>query len=97
MGLTHWSLVGTEVSDQSNIVLGFRAMTIGNSGNPNCGAVDFVASLSQSTLSGPMELYNERFAAGGSDTLTSASCAPVPTSVEPVTKGQKDQIGNRGE
>ena len=93
-GLTHWPLVGTEVSDKEKIVLGFRAMTVDA---PGCGAVDLIVSLSPRTLSGQLQLHNDRNNFSNTTTLTQAPCVPVPllaTRAAPVTGGQKDEAGN---
>jgi hypothetical protein len=93
-GLTHWPLIGTEVSDKEKIVLGFRAMTVDA---PGCGAVDLIVSLNQRTLSGQMQLHNDRNNFSNTTTLTHAPCVPVPSlaaSAAPVTGGQKDEAGN---
>jgi hypothetical protein len=93
-GLTHWPLVATEVSDRQKIVLGFRAMTVAASG---CGAVDYIASVSQSALNGPLQLHNDRNNFSNTSTLTPASCAVVPlvaTATAAVARGQKDRLGN---
>lgn len=95
-GLTHWPLVATEVSDRQKIVLGIRALTVDAAG---CGAVDYIASVSQSGLSGPLQLHNDRNNFSNTSTLTPAPCAVVPliaTAAAAVAGGQKDKAGNSG-
>jgi hypothetical protein len=95
-GLTHWPLVGTNVSDREKIVLGFRAMTVDAA---DCGAVDVIASLRRSNLTGPLQLHNDRNNFSNTNTLTPAPCVAVPAfaaSAAPVGAGQKDQTGNTG-
>jgi hypothetical protein len=89
-GLTHWPLVGTEVSDQQTIVLGFRAMTVDAA---NCGAVDFIIPLSQNTLTGPLQLHNDRTNSSNTDTLIPAPCVSVPLQAAPAA-AEKDKFGN---
>jgi hypothetical protein len=93
-GLTHWPLVGAEVSDRQKIVLGFRAMTVAAR---RCGALDFIVPLSQATLTGPLQVHNDRFDTSNISTLAPAACVPVPlvaTQAVPLPEGQKDQFGN---
>jgi hypothetical protein len=93
-GQTHWPVVGTAVSNAKVVVLGYRAMTVDAAG---CGAVDEIAALNPSTLSGPFQLHNDRSNFSNTSTLTPAPCAAVPllaNQAAPVASGQKDQAGN---
>ena len=75
-------------------MLGYRAMTVDAAG---CGAVDEIAALNPSTLSGPFQLHNDRNNFSNTSTLTPAPCAAVPllaNQAAPVASGQKDQAGN---
>jgi len=74
-GLTHWGVYGSAFTKTTGIVMGFR---IASADAGACGAVDFTASLDPATMSGPLQLYNERAAYGSSDTLVAASCKGVP-------------------
>ena len=93
-GQTHWPLVGTAVANNKVVVLGFRAMTVDAAG---CGAVDEIAALSPTTLSGPFQLHNDRNNFSNTNTLTPAPCVPVPSlaaQAAPAVAGQKDTAGN---
>jgi hypothetical protein len=93
-GQTHWPLVGTAVANNRVVVLGFRAMTMDAAG---CGAVDEIAALNPTTLTGPFQLHNDRNNVSNTNTLTAAACVPVPllaAQAAPTAAGQKDQAGN---
>jgi hypothetical protein len=62
-----------------------------------CGAVDEIAALSPTTLSGPFQLHNDRNNFSNTNTLTPAPCVPVPllaAQAAPAAAGQKDPAGN---
>jgi hypothetical protein len=93
-GQTHWPLVGTAVANSRVVVLGYRAMTVDAAG---CGAVDDIAALSPTTLSGPFQLHNDRNNFSNTSTLTPAPCVAVPllaAEAAPGAAGQKDPAGN---
>jgi hypothetical protein len=93
-GQTHWPLVGTAVANNRVVVLGFRAMTVDAAG---CGAVDEIAALNPTTLSGPFQLHNDRNNFSNTSTLTPAPCVAVPllaAQAAPPATGQKDPAGN---
>ncbi len=95
-GLTHWPLVGTAVSNGKTTVLAFRAMTVAATG---CGAVDEIVSLNSTTLSGALQLHNDRNNFSNTTTLVQAACVSVPLltaeSVTPEAQGKRpDQTGN---
>lgn len=88
-GLSFWGVVGTVVNDGKTTVLGLRDETADAT---NCGAVDVTVQLSQTTLSGPLQLYNERTNFGNTSTLAPAKCLPVPQ--HPVARRGRDVMGN---
>jgi len=64
---------------------------------PGCGAVDLIVSLNRLTLSGQLQLHNDRNNFSNTSTLTPAPCVAVPllaNQAAPVASGQKDQAGN---
>jgi hypothetical protein len=90
-GLSSWPVVGSShLSKVDGLVLGFRAFTVDAA---NCGAVDFIATLSGNPLSGPFQLWNERKGGGNSGTMTQISC-PLPPVEQPLLLGV-DIFGNR--
>jgi hypothetical protein len=93
-GLTHWPLVGTEVANGRSIILGFRAMTVDVTG---CGAVDNIVALNPRSLSGPLQLHNDRNNFSNSSTLVPAACVVPPLhgwAVAPLQQGEGDAGGN---
>jgi hypothetical protein len=87
-GLNRWGVVGTATGDGTNTILGLRDETADAS---SCGAVDVTVSLSPTTLTGPLQLFNERTDFGNSDTLTKATCVTPPS--VPGHQG-RDVLGN---
>jgi hypothetical protein len=60
-----------------------------------CGAVDEIAALSPTTLSGPFELHNDRNNFSNTNTLMPAPCVPVPLlASQAAPDGQTDPAGN---
>ena len=72
--------------------MGYRAETADAS---ECGAVDFTVDLDPSTMTGTLQLYNERTNFGNTDTLTKSKCATVPPRhVGGASRQGKDAFGN---
>lgn len=92
-GLTHWPVVGAAYTESGSIVVAYRAMTVDASG---CGAVDNIANLNPTTLSGPLQLHNDRNNFSNTSTLTKSACAaPPPSGGTPPAHGAgKDSSGN---
>jgi len=59
----------------------------------NCGAVDFIGTLSGKPLSGPFQLYNQRSNFGSSGTWTQIKCPTPPTNGAKLPAGV-DPLGN---
>jgi hypothetical protein len=92
-GLNWWPITATKVRKGNKIILAFRAMTVDSN---NCGAVDHIVTLNPVTLSGPLELHNDRKNFGNSSTLVPAACI-VPSSVASFAtfgSGETDPQGN---
>ncbi len=88
-GLSFWGVVGTATNDGTTTVLGLRDETADATG---CGAVDVTISLSPSTLSGPLQLYNERTNFGNTSTLQRARCETPPATA--TLRNGRDALGN---
>lgn len=88
-GLSFWGIVGTSTNDGTTDVLGFRQETADATA---CGAVDVTVSLSPSTLTGTLQLYNERTNFGNTDTLKKAACVAPPARAAAVAG--RDPFGN---
>jgi len=93
-GLDAWPVLGSAVRNaaKTQVTLAFRAMTVDNA---ICGAADFIAALSLPTLSGPLQLHNDRSGFSNTDTLTLVPCPTSPppaASVRPATG--VDVLGN---
>jgi hypothetical protein len=93
-GLARWPLIGAVQVDASGAVLGFRAMSVDATG---CGAVDVIANLNTSTLSGPLQLHNDRTNFSNTSTLVLAPCVVPPLAAELATAATADgdEAGNR--
>ncbi len=82
-GLAQWPVMGTVVVDGEQIVLAFRAMTVDAA---TCGAIDYIVHLDSATLSGPLQLYNNRKDFSNESTLAPATCTSPATTVGPVRR-----------
>jgi hypothetical protein len=93
-GLTHWAVMGSAYTESTSIVMGWRSETVDAN---NCGAVDFIVNLDPATMTGSLQLYNERTGFGNSDTLTKAKCQTVPPAHRGgaiAPSGRRDMFGN---
>jgi len=91
-GLSHWPVFGTAFTKGNTIVMGFRAETVDADG---CGAVDYIVKLALSTMSGPLQLHNDRTDSSNKNRLVPASCTGVPAAVPPLAAGpERDAEGN---
>lgn len=92
-GLTQWPITGTAISRSSQIILGFRAMTVDAAA---CGAVDLIVDLDPATLSGPLQLHNDRNNGSNTSTLVPAACINPLALGEAglLAAGQADVQGN---
>lgn len=89
--LTQWPVMGAVVVDGDQIVLAFRAMTVDAA---TCGAVDHIVRLDPATLSGPLQLHNNRNDFSDVSALVSAACASPPDPDGSARHGGADSQGN---
>lgn len=82
-GLAQWPVMGTVVVDGEQLILAFRAMTVDAA---TCGAIDYIVHLDSATLSGPLQLYNNRKDFSNESTLIPATCTSPATTVGPVQR-----------
>jgi hypothetical protein len=93
-GLSSWPVVGNSYHSKANgLVVGFRAFTVDAN---NCGATDWIGTMSGKPLSGPFELFNQRTNFGNTGTWTEITCPPppekgvkLPASVDPLGNPSK--------
>jgi hypothetical protein len=91
-GLTHWPVMGAAYTEKNSIVLAFRAETVDAA---TCGAGDWIANLDPVTLTGPIQLHNDRTNFSNTDTLTSSECVAVPPAGAAIRRPNgKDALGN---
>lgn len=92
-GLTHWPVVGSAYTESGSIVVAYRAMTVDAA---SCGATDNIANLDPATLTGPLEMHNDRRKFSNTSTLTKSDCAtPPPASATPPAHAAgRDPNGN---
>jgi len=84
-GLSSWPVVGNSYHSKTDgLVVGFRTFNVDAT---NCGAVDWIGTMSGKPLSGPFELFNQRTNFGNTGTWTEIKC---PT---PPEKGVKPPVG----
>jgi hypothetical protein len=74
-GLKRWPLIGAVQVDHSGAALTFRSMTVDAN---TCGAVDFIIDLNPTTLTGPLQLHNDRNNFSSTSTLVEAACVTPP-------------------
>ena|SRR5215469_2394392 len=76
-GLSAWPVFGSSFKDASgDIEVAFRAMTVDTT---NCGAVDWIVTLSGNPLSGDGQFVNDRHDSGNTTTVTQVACPkPLP-------------------
>ena len=90
-GLVSWPVIGSShFSKTDGLTLAYRAMTVDAN---NCGAVDFIGTLSGKPLSGPFQLFNQRTNFGGTGTWTEITC-PKPPRVGAQLPSGVDPLGN---
>ena len=90
-GLSSWPVVGNSYHSKTDgLVVAFRAFTV-DAGN--CGAVDWIGTLSGKPLSGPFQLFNQRTNFGNSGTWTQVTCPNPPEEKAHPTAGV-DPLGN---
>lgn len=92
-GLAQWPVMGTVVVDGDQIVLAFRAMTVDAA---TCGAIDYIVHLDSATLSGPLQLYNNRKDFSNASTLTLAACANPSALINPSQRSLRGNGFNGG-
>lgn len=92
-GLNEWPLIVSSIKkNNSSLILAFRSMTVDTTG---CGAVDNIVNLNPSTLSGPLQLHNDRNNFSNTTTLVSAPCIE-PSSVSTSQRNTTmDSFGNK--
>jgi len=90
-GLNQWPVVGTAVTAGNQVILAFRAMTVDAAA---CGAVDEIVTLDATTLSGPLQLHNDRNDFSNTTTMVSAPCSNPLTEGEPTSLAGEDSNGN---
>jgi hypothetical protein len=91
-GLSEWPLVGTVTVTSSATILAFRAMTVDASG---CGAVDEIVSMPPSTLSGTLQLHNDRNNFSNSTAFSVSTCtAPPAAAAAAAAHPGPDAAGN---
>jgi len=81
-GLNQWPVTGTAVTTGSQILLGFRTMNVDAGA---CGAVDYIVTLDPRTLSGSLQLHNDRVNFSNTSTFTPVACAPPPSADQPAS------------
>jgi len=90
-GLSSWPVVGNSYHSKTDgLVVAFRAFTVDAS---NCGAVDWIGTMSGKPLSGPFELFNQRTNFGNSGTWTEIKCPSPPKNGAKPPAGV-DPLGN---
>jgi len=90
-GLNQWPLTGVAIASGNQIILGFRASTVDAAG---CGAVDYIVNLDATSLSGPLQLHNDRNNGSNTSTLNPAACANPFGEGEPSSLAGEDPNGN---
>jgi hypothetical protein len=94
-GLKRWPLIGAVQVDHAGSVLAFRAFEVDAK---SCGAVDFIVDLNSTTLSGPLQLHNDRNNFSSTSTLVEAACITPPAAAEaegaPEAAPGRDAVGN---
>jgi hypothetical protein len=90
-GLSSWPVVGNSYHSKTDgLVVGFRAFTVDAN---NCGATDWIGTMSGKPLSGPFQLFNQRTNFGNSGTWTQITC-PIPPKERKVPPAGVDALGN---
>jgi hypothetical protein len=90
-GLSSWPVVGNSYHSKTDgLVVAFRAFTVDAN---NCGAVDWIGTLSGQPLSGPFQLFNQRTNFGNSGTWTQVTCPTPPRHGAKLPAGV-DALGN---
>jgi len=89
-GLNQWPVIATKVTKGTQVILAYRAMTVDAAA---CGAVDEIANLAAATLSGPLQLHNDRNNFSNTTTLVAAPCAN-PLAKAAAAPAGKDTQGN---
>lgn len=87
-GLREWPVTATKDSKSGQIILAFRAMTVDAAG---CGAVDEIVNLNPRTLSGPLQLHNDRNNFSNTSTLVPAACIAPLSKAAPLALEPKKQ------
>jgi len=79
-GLKQWPLIATKITDNDQIILAFRAMTADAA---SCGSIDYIVQLDESSLSGLLQLHNDRNEFSNTSTFVPAACADPPAMTAP--------------
>ena len=93
-GLSSWPIVGSSHKSKANgLIVAFRIFNVDAT---NCGATDWIGTMSGSPLTGSFVLWNQRTSFSNSGTWTQVTCpAPPEESSEPALKpGETDVFGN---
>jgi hypothetical protein len=90
-GLNQWPVIATKVTKGTQVILAFRAMTVDAA---SCGAVDEIAKLASGTLSGPLQLHNDRNNFSNTSTLVPAACTNPAAAAALAAPAGKDKQGN---
>ncbi len=88
-----WPIIGTVSVGATQAILAFRSLTVDVA---TCGAVDNIVSLSLSTMSGTLQLHNDRNNFSNSSSISKTDCTPAPAfdAAPFASKGPKDFAGN---
>jgi hypothetical protein len=90
-GLVSWPIVGSSHHSKTDgLVVAFRAFTVDAN---NCGATDWIGTMSGKPLSGPFQLFNQRTNFGSTGTWTQVTC-PAPPEERAVPPAGVDALGN---
>jgi hypothetical protein len=90
-GLSSWPVVGNSYHSKTDgLVVAFRAFTVDAN---NCGATDWIGTLSGKPLTGPFQLWNQRTNFGNTGTWTQVACPTPPDQGVRLPAGV-DPLGN---
>jgi hypothetical protein len=90
-GFQSWPIVGSSHKSAANgLVVSFRTFNVDAA---NCGAVDWIGTMSGNPLSGSFQLWNQRTLFGNTGTWTQVSPCPAPP-VPTLKVGETDALGN---
>ena len=92
-GLKQGPVTGTTFTPSTGLItMGFTAGTVDAAG---CGAVDYIVTLDPHTLSGSLQLHNDRTNFSTTSTFAPVACAPQPSADDPSSSiAGEDAQGN---